>query len=146
MIIFILTLLLFSILGTNLFKGKYNYCYKENVSKKMKSDILTMWDCVDFGGEWINPKANFDTTFNSMITLFTAVTTEGWVGIMWGGVDAAGFHLEPIRNYNYGYSVYFISFMMFCSLVILNLFVGVVINTNASEKNKMLNNHMLTPL
>ena len=34
--------------------------------------------------------------------------------------------------------------MMFCSIVILNLFVGVVIDTNAREKNKMLNNHMLT--
>ena len=98
MIIFMLALLLFSILGTNFFKGKYNHCYMENVSKPMSLQVLTMWDCLDYGGEWINPMANFDTTPNSMITLFTAVTTEGWVGIMWEGVDAVGWHLEPIRN------------------------------------------------
>lgn len=51
-----------------------------------------MWECLDSGGEWINPPANFDNVINSMLTLFTAVTTEGWVGIMWQGVDATSLH------------------------------------------------------
>merc|ERR1719469_218556 len=94
----------------------------------------------------MHPSANFDTTFNSMATLFTAVTTEGWTNVMWAGVDATGWRLEPIHHNWNGYAMFFIIFMMFCSIVILNLFVGVVIDTNAREKNKMLNNHMLTQL
>jgi len=74
------------------------------------------------------------------------VTTEGWTTTMWRGVDAAGWRLEPIHNFSPYFSIFFVVFMMFCSIVILNLFVGVVIDTNAREKNKMLNNHMLTPL
>ena len=146
MVIFMLALLLFSILGTTFFKGKYDHCWMDNVAKPHTVKVLTMYDCYDYGGEWINPMANFDTTVNSMTTLFTAVTTEGWTNIMWNGVDSAGWRLQPIHDFVPGYSIFFVIFMMFCSIVILNLFVGVVIDTNAREKDKMLNNHMLTPL
>ena len=144
MVIFMLALLLFSILGTTFFKGKYDHCYMHNV--RNGGEVRTMWDCYDLGGEWINPQANFDTTFNSMLTLFTAVTTEGWTNIMWMGIDSVGWRHQPIPKHNFSYAAFFVIFMMFCSIVILNLFVGVVIDTNAREKNKMLNNHMLTPL
>ena len=36
--------------------------------------------------------------------------------------------------------------MAICSIIILNLFVGVVIDTNAKEKEKLLNTNQLTPL
>jgi hypothetical protein len=54
-----------------------------------------MWECFDSGGEWTNPEANFDSTFHSMVTLFTAVTTEGWADLMWQGVDTTSRHLMP---------------------------------------------------
>ncbi len=54
-----------------------------------------MWQCFDYGGEWINPPGNFDNTLYAIETLFTAMTTEGWVTLMWKGVDATGIHLQP---------------------------------------------------
>ena len=85
--IFVLMLLLFSILGTTFFKGRFAKCNIEN------KNIKTVWDCYDAGGEWINPSANFDNTGNAMLTLFTAVTTEGWLGVAYNGIDAVGENL-----------------------------------------------------
>lgn len=30
-----------------------------------------MWDCINYGGEWMTPDLNFDTTLNSLLTLIT---------------------------------------------------------------------------
>ncbi len=30
-----------------------------------------MYDCINYGGEWVEPDLNFDTTFTSMLTLVT---------------------------------------------------------------------------
>jgi hypothetical protein len=105
-----------------------------------------MWECLDAGGEWLNPLANFDNVPNSLLTLFTAVTTEGWVGIMWQGVDATSLHLVPVVNYSVVQTLYFISFMVGGSLFILNLFVGVVIGNFIAEKTKLERNDLLTLL
>lgn len=49
-----------------------------------------MWDCLYYGGEWITPDFNFDTTVDSMLTLLSIQSTEGWIGVMFGTVDAVG--------------------------------------------------------
>ena len=30
-----------------------------------------MWDCYNYGGEWVVPELNFDSTLASMLTLVT---------------------------------------------------------------------------
>ena len=80
-----------------------------------------------------------------MLTLFQMATTEGWVPVMWNGVDAVGVDLEPQREYALGWVFFFMAFIIFGSLFILNLFVGVVINTFDHEKDKLSLNHILTP-
>lgn len=30
-----------------------------------------MWDCYNYGGEWIEPDLNFDSTMTSLLTLVT---------------------------------------------------------------------------
>ncbi len=51
---------------------------------------MTKNDCLNYGGEWYNPDLNFDTIYESFITLFTVQSTEGWISVMWHGVDARG--------------------------------------------------------
>jgi hypothetical protein len=99
---------------------------------------------VDNGGDWVNSDSNFDNSITSMLTLFKMCTTEGWIDIMWSGVDARGSNLEPKRDYKIEWVFFFIMFIIFGSLFILNLFVGVVINTFDSEKDKLGKNYLLT--
>lgn len=60
---------------------------------------MNKWDCLNYGGEWINPDLNFDTMKSSVITLFTVQSTEGWIGVMWSAVDGVGIDKQPIVNY-----------------------------------------------
>ena len=76
LLVSVMIMLLFSILGTNLFKGKFSHCHVENAGGW---EVKTKWDCFDSGGEWINPVANFDNVATSFQTLFAVATTEGWV-------------------------------------------------------------------
>lgn len=89
---------LLAVLGTTLFKGKFYRCEMENLdlgyNQKLEL-IIDKWDCINYGGEWYNPDLNFDTTFNSFITLFTVQSTEGWIGVMWDSVDAVGIDMQP---------------------------------------------------
>ena len=50
--------------------------------------IKNRYNCLDYGGEWVNSDQNFDNIGHSLITLFGVMTTEGWIGVMWNAVDA----------------------------------------------------------
>lgn len=55
LVIGLLFFLLFGIFGTNYFKGKFYYCYTDNISAISDiSSIINKWDCLNQGGEWIN--------------------------------------------------------------------------------------------
>ena len=88
LVIEMLFFMLFGIFGTNYFKGTFFYCDTSKVPTKLASNISDKWNCIDYGGVWINQDANFDSVFQSMVTLFEMSTTEGWVGTMWNGVDS----------------------------------------------------------
>ena len=81
-----------------------------------------------------------------MISMFGMITTEGWLDVMFAVVDSNKIDLVPERNLHPGYIVYFGIFMIFGSLFILNLFVGVVINTFNVEKEKLSHNGLMTVL
>ena len=112
----------------------------------MKERVVTEWDCMDYGGEWIRYPLNFDNSLNSMLTMFTVMTTEGWIDIMWRAVDTTQIHQVPRRDNNLSYIAFFMLFLIICGLFIVNLFVGVVINTFNSEKDKLSHNNLLTDL
>ena len=79
-----------------------------------------------------------------MMTLFIMSTTEGWIPIMWSGVDATDIDKQPTEKNQIWWVFFFIAFIIVGSLFILNLFVGVVINMFSSEKDKLSKNHLLT--
>lgn len=79
-----------------------------------------------------------------MVTLFEMSSTEGWIDVMWMGVDKVGIGYEPIQNYAPGWSAFFMLFLIIGSLFVLNLFVGVVIDTFNTEKEKLGKNYLLT--
>ena len=79
-----------------------------------------------------------------MVALFMMTTTEGWINIMWNGVDSVLIDMQPQRDYGIAWVLFFICFIVVGSLFILNLFVGVVIDTFNHEKEILGMNHLLT--
>ena len=72
-------------------------------------------------------------------------STEGWVDVMYDGIDSVGVDQQPIKNNNTWFVIYFVAFMIIGSQFIINLFVGVVIdNFNTIKEREELGNTFVT--
>ena len=61
------------------------------------------------------------------MSLFVLSSRDGWVNIMYTGLDAVGVDQQPIVNYNEWRLLYFIAFILLVGFFVLNMFVGVVV-------------------
>jgi voltage-dependent calcium channel T type alpha-1G len=77
--------------------------------------------------QWLNPQYNFDDLGSAIMALFVLATKDGWVQIMYTGIDAVDVDKQPIENYNEWMLLYFISFLLLVGFFVLNMFVGVVV-------------------
>ncbi|XP_050308824.1 voltage-dependent T-type calcium channel subunit alpha-1G-like isoform X2 [Anthonomus grandis grandis] len=114
--------IIFGILGVQLFKGTFYHCITDNVT-----GIIDKADCLASGHEWKNEKYNFDDLVQALMSLFVLSSRDGWVNIMYTGLDAVGVDKQPITNYNEWRLLYFISFILLVGFFVLNMFVGVVV-------------------
>ena len=51
---------LMAVLGVNLFMGTFYSCDMSNIPGQLQGEVANMWDCMDYGGEWVNAEQNFD--------------------------------------------------------------------------------------
>uniref|UniRef100_A0A7N5ZRR7 Voltage-dependent T-type calcium channel subunit alpha-1H n=1 Tax=Anabas testudineus TaxID=64144 RepID=A0A7N5ZRR7_ANATE len=114
--------IVFGILGVQLFKGKFYHC--EGLDTK---NITNKSDCELANYRWIRRKYNFDNLIQALMSLFVLSCKDGWVNIMYDGLDAVGVDQQPVRNHNPWMLLYFISFLLIVSFFVLNMFVGVVV-------------------
>ncbi|NXG80548.1 CAC1H protein, partial [Baryphthengus martii] len=114
--------IIFGILGVQLFKGKFYYCDGPDVK-----NITTKTDCTNAHYRWIRRKYNFDNLGQALMSLFVLSSKDGWVNIMYDGLDAVGIDQQPVQNHNPWMLLYFISFLLIVSFFVLNMFVGVVV-------------------
>ncbi|XP_064423736.1 voltage-dependent T-type calcium channel subunit alpha-1G [Latimeria chalumnae] len=114
--------IIFGILGVQLFKGKFFICQGEDTR-----NITNKSDCLQANYKWIRHKYNFDNLGQALMSLFVLASKDGWVDIMYDGLDAVGVDQQPIMNYNPWMLLYFISFLLIVAFFVLNMFVGVVV-------------------
>uniref|UniRef100_A0A7N8Y7L4 Voltage-dependent T-type calcium channel subunit alpha-1G-like n=1 Tax=Mastacembelus armatus TaxID=205130 RepID=A0A7N8Y7L4_9TELE len=114
--------IVFGILGVQLFKGKFFYCDGLDVS-----NITNKTQCLEAGYRWVRRKYNFDNLGQALMSLFVLSCKDGWVSIMYDGLDAVAVDQQPIRNHNPWMLLFFISFLLIVSFFVLNMFVGVVV-------------------
>lgn len=114
--------IIFGILGVQLFKGKFYYC--EGTDTR---NITTKAECHAAHYRWVRRKYNFDNLGQALMSLFVLSSKDGWVNIMYDGLDAVGIDQQPVQNHNPWMLLYFISFLLIVSFFVLNMFVGVVV-------------------
>ncbi len=131
-------LLIFAVLGIHFFKGTFFHCQ----GAAHLDSVVTRADCIDDGGVWLNKRSNFDGIWESTLTLFEMMTAEGWMEVMYSGVDSVGVGLQPKREAQAGWAFYFIGFIIVGHMFILNLFVGVVID-NFNHMKEQLGGYIL---
>lgn len=87
---------------------------------------------------------NFDNIWYGMLTLFEISTTEGWVDVMYSAADSTQPYVQPKRDNNETLWVpFFMLYMFFSNMFIVNLSVGVIVD-KFMEMKPTSNNVSLT--
>ncbi|KXJ05965.1 Sodium channel protein 1 brain [Exaiptasia diaphana] len=131
--------LIFSILGVQLFAGKFFKCLDEDGNRLPILEINNKSDCLahaDDGYRWENSKINFDNVINGFLALFQVATFEGWMEVMDDAVDTRGHDMQPSDESNFSGYTYFVIFIIIGAFFVLNLFVGVIIDNFNTLKRK----------
>ncbi|XP_066484180.1 sodium channel protein type 5 subunit alpha-like [Tiliqua scincoides] len=134
--------LIFSIVGVNLFAGKFGKCVNltlENAS--LNESIWNMTDCITFNNTgriyWTTIKVNFNNVGSGYLALLQVATFKGWMDIMYAAVDSTGIEQQPLWENNKYMYLYFVIFIIFGSFFTLNLFVGVIIDNFSQQKKQI---------
>ncbi|XP_014104648.1 PREDICTED: sodium channel protein type 2 subunit alpha-like isoform X6 [Pseudopodoces humilis] len=135
--------LIFSIMGVNLFAGKFYHCVNttnnemftpEEVSNKSMCENLNR---TSGGVRWKNVKVNFDNVAIGYLSLLQVATFKGWMEIMYAAVDSTQVRHQPKYEDNLYMYIYFVAFIIFGSFFTLNLFIGVIIDNFNQQKKKL---------
>uniref|UniRef100_A0A3B4UBG3 Sodium channel protein n=1 Tax=Seriola dumerili TaxID=41447 RepID=A0A3B4UBG3_SERDU len=120
--------LIFSIMGVNLFAGKYYYCFNQTseeyfpvdvVNNKTQCEALIKQNFTEV--RWKNVKINFDNVGAGYLALLQVVRVED----------------QPDYEVNIYMYIYFVVFIIFGSFFTLNLFIGVIIDNFNQQKKKI---------
>ena len=126
LLVYSLFMVVFAILGVQIFKGTFGYCPDDDAAADLEA-------CKGGGHVWESaPTAgSFDNIFSSALLLFEISSLEGWQSAMYMGIDAVGVNQASVTDHNMWASIYFIAWVILGAFVVLNVFVGVLIDTFA---------------
>jgi len=131
-----LVYLVFAIMGVQLWAGKFWSCSLEGVK-----DVQ---ECVLKGGTWANKPLNFDDVLNAQLTLFEVSSLEIWLDVMYAAMDVpTNIGEQPVRNQSWAWALYFVVFIVIGSFLMLNLFVGAVVDNFTKIKAQQGKEHAL---
>lgn len=77
---------------------------------------------------WANQPCNFDNVLSGYLCLIGTSTTTGWVALMSASIDSSIAGLMPVPNASPGSVAYFFIFILLGTYLLLNLFVGAVVD------------------
>uniref|UniRef100_A0A2K5DRV2 Sodium channel protein n=1 Tax=Aotus nancymaae TaxID=37293 RepID=A0A2K5DRV2_AOTNA len=141
--------LIFSIMGVNLFAGKFYYCINTTTSERFDiSEVNNKSECESLmhTGQvrWLNVKVNYDNVGLGYLSLLQVATFKGWMDIMYAAVDSREKEEQPQYEVNLYMYLYFVIFIIFGSFFTLNLFIGVIIDNFNQQKKKMRKDIFMT--
>ena len=145
-------LLFFSIFGIitmNYFKGISNYCDPVGLDSSKMSSVFNLavskWDCLNSGALWRNKFMNFDSTPNSMATLFIISNSVQWRETFYTAVHARELDLIASKDMvSIPSGLFFIFIIILGNFFLLNLFTGIVISKYNRERELNGKNFLLT--
>jgi hypothetical protein len=94
--------MVFGIVGVNYFKGQFNYCNIDHTTwpeVRLQGTLITKWDCLGLGGEWMRRISNFDNIGESMMSLFLISALSDWLNVMYDGMSITGVDSDMILKY-----------------------------------------------
>ena len=129
--------LIFSIMGVQLFAGKFYKCVDEDGERLPVEVTANKTECLAKNYTWENSKINFDNVGEAYLSLFQVATFSGWIEIIADAVDVVDIDQQPHREASVYFYFYFVLFIIFGSFFTLNLFIGVIIENFNKQKKRV---------
>jgi len=130
-----LVYLVFAIMGVQLWAGKFWSCNDTSV-ESVKQCTGLMADGT--ARVWANKPLNFDNVLNAQLTLFEVASLEIWLDVMYAAMDVPEkLGEQPQRDQSWYFAAYFVLFIIVGSFLMMNLFVGAVVDNFNRIKSSM---------
>ncbi|NWX24909.1 SCN2A protein, partial [Aegotheles bennettii] len=142
--------LIFSIMGVNLFAGKFYHCVNTTTDLRfLPEEVSNVTECESLrmtaaDVRWKNVKVNFDNVGAGYLSLLQVATFKGWTIIMYAAVDSTEIGKQPKYEESLYMYIYFVAFIIFGSFFTLNLFIGVIIDNFNQQKKKISQDIFMT--
>ncbi|KAI9530440.1 hypothetical protein NQZ68_004458 [Dissostichus eleginoides] len=140
--------LIFSIMGVNLFAGKFGYCVNKTSNEEFLISVVTnITECDNLGkniARWKIHKVNFDNVGMGYLALLQVATFKGWMEIMYAAVDSRSKEEQPDYENSLEMYCFFVVFIIFGAFFALNLFIGVIIDNFNQQKKKISQDIFMT--
>uniref|UniRef100_A0A8D0EEE1 Sodium channel protein n=1 Tax=Salvator merianae TaxID=96440 RepID=A0A8D0EEE1_SALMN len=136
--------LIFSIMGVNLFAGKFYHCVNTTTGEMFNiSEVENKTQCEmliqnDQDARWKNVKVNFDNVGAGYLALLQVVSIIFFMLCPCINQD------QPYYEDNLYMYLYFVIFIIFGSFFTLNLFIGVIIDNFNQQKKKIRQDIFMT--
>lgn len=101
LVIVLLFMMIFGIIGVNLFKGKFEYCDTSGIvniglkQKEIRDVIQDNMDCYNYGGTWSTYLTQFNDIGISFDQMIAQACTVGWASVMYKAMNSRGPNLAP---------------------------------------------------
>ncbi|KAK7881056.1 hypothetical protein WMY93_032328 [Mugilogobius chulae] len=118
----------YAIVGVQMFEGAFYNCMDTDFHDVRHPNITDNSSCLAQNFIWKERTFNFDNLLQALLSLFVMYSKDGWVNIMYDGIDAVGPDIQPITQFNPWRALYFILFMITCVLL-LDMFIGTLVDT-----------------
>ena len=129
---FLIFLTIFSLIATKYMKGSLFHC--ENFGEEIQ--IGDKFDCFDNGGDWMDEDIAYNSLLTSMLSLFEISSCQGWTALMVKSIDGMAVDKEPTEDANPLKALFFIVYFFISNFILLNMFVGIIIENIIVNKNK----------
>ncbi|XP_048587790.1 voltage-dependent P/Q-type calcium channel subunit alpha-1A isoform X2 [Nematostella vectensis] len=144
LIITVLFLIIFSVIGVQLFQGKFFSCNDRSkmTEAECKGHYFVYSDYSDLSKvevvqrEWALADYNFNTVYYAMLALFTSSTGEGWPALMQASIDTTKVDQGPVVDNKIEIFLFYIFFVIVFSFFFLNIFVALIILTFQEQGEK----------
>ncbi|KAL5275640.1 cac family protein [Megaselia abdita] len=141
LIVYILFQFIFSVIGVQLFNGKFFYCTDE--SKSTKEECQGYFFKYEVSDQeqlqlllpkrehrlWKTRSFHYDNVATAMLTLFAVQTGEGWPQVLQNSMAATYEDRGPIQNFRIEMSIFYIVYFIVFPFFFVNIFVALIIIT-----------------
>jgi hypothetical protein len=136
-------MLMFSIVGMNLFQGQMWYCkgHKELDRKCPDSGCVPGVEYCDvhYPGKWQKQAFGYDNIFDSLSSLVVLTTRQGWHELFFYATDITDVDMAPEKDDNlFVASAFFVTFIVINGFMLEELFIGMLVEIFSQTSGTVL--------